>query len=395
MPNTIDLAAHSLIRPLEQLASLDADLDGHSGSNRAPDERLQIEANHDLAAVHCFLAEYRHSAGTYRVYQKECERLLLWAVAARGKPLSSLHRQDFEAYIAFLADPQPAERWCGPKRPRQHAEWRPFVGPLGEAARISAVGILKTMLDWLVEAGYLAANPLGLMRQHRKLARRAKPQEERVERFLDGVMWQAVMATVEAMPRDTAKQIAAYERLRFICALLYLLGPRAGELESHTMNSFRELNGHWWWQVVGKGEKRARIPVGDDMLAALARYRRHLRREPSLPLPDDTTPLLLSLSGDKGITARRLHQLLKALFNQAADRLESETPHKAARLRQASTHWGRHTAITAKLNAGIDRRYVQRSARHEDPRTTDRYIHEEDTSWHEAEQLHRLDWPSS
>ncbi len=383
------------IGPLDRLPTLGEALDGQFGANRAEPRGLQIDADHDLAAVHCFLAEYDLSPETQRVYRKEVERLLLWAVVERGKPLSSLNRQDFTAYVEFLANPQPAWRWCGPRRPRGHYDWRPFVGPLGEAARVNAVAIIRILLDWLVDAGYLAANPLGLMRQQRKLAKRVRVDPDKVERFLDEDMWAAVIATVEALPRETAREVAAYERLRFICAMLYLLGPRAGELERHTMKSFREINGLWWWEVVGKGAKAARIPVPDDLLAALVRYRRHLGRQPPLPTPDDSTPLLLSLLGNYGITARRLNQLLKELFNQAAERLQERAPHKAQRLRQASAHWGRHTAITAKLNAGIDRRYVRRSARHEDSRTTELYLHEEDTAWHRAEQLHRLHWPNA
>jgi hypothetical protein len=34
------------------------------------------------------------------------------------------------------------------------------------------------------------------------------------------------------------------------------------------MNSFREERGLWWWHVVGKGGKKAKVPVADDMLQA-------------------------------------------------------------------------------------------------------------------------------
>jgi integrase len=377
------------LAPLESLHIVDPSVDGSSGTNRAHTANLQIEAHNDLQAVRCFLAEYQDSPGTLRVYTKECERLLLWALLERGKPLSSLNRQDFETYLDFLNDPQPAERWCGPRCKRHSADWRPFVGPLSEAAKLGVLAALNSMMIYLVDAGYLAGNPLGLIRRRRKRA--VQLAEFKIERFLDEEMWAALNEVIEDLPKDSSAERNAYERARFIAALLIMLAPRVGELESHPMSSFREVRGRWWWYVLGKGQKPARVPVPDDMLAALMRYRAHLGLPP-LPGPEDETPLLLSLKGNRPITARRLNQVLKELFVATAVRLEAHAPHKAAKLRKASAHWGRHTSITAKVDSGIDRRYVQKDARHEDPRTTSLYIHEDDERWHDEAQKHRLRW---
>jgi len=391
------------IRPLAQ-TQLGAALDGRAGSNRAEPARCQIGAHDDVEAIACFLAEYDRSPGTARIYQRECERLLLWAVHECGRPLSSLSRQDFEGYLNFLADPQPADRWCGPKRPRDTPAWRPFVGPLSEAALLTAMAAVNSLMTYLVDAGYLAGNPLGLIRQRRrKMAlqpaeagppRAAAPVDApaTVERFLDADMWAAVTGAVETLPRGTPAQVDEYERLRFICALLYLLAPRAGELESHRMNSFREERGLWWWHVTGKGAKQAKIPVPDDMIQALVRYRKHLGLS-ATPRRNDETPLLVGLRDRAPITARRLNQILKRLFRDAADRLGPDLEHKAEKLRRASAHWGRHTGITAKVDAGMEERYVQKDARHADRRTTQRYIHEEERRWHEEAQKQRLAWP--
>lgn len=43
-----------------------------------------------------------------------------------------------------------------------------------------------------------------------------------------------------------------------------------------------------------------------------------------------------------------------------------------------------HTGITAKVNAGMEARYVQQDARHSNMRTTAMYTHEDDALWHEA-----------
>lgn len=389
-----NMATFIPLSPMEHLQLADASLDGSQGSNRAPLAQLQIAARTDLEAVRSFLDEYSGSPGTQRIYTKECERLLLWALAERRKPLSSLNRQDFEAYLEFLGDPQPAERWCGPRRDRHARDWKPFVGPLSESARITALAALNSMMSYLVDAGYLGGNPLGLIRQRRRKAAQASMPDLKVERFLDEEMWEALNAVVEALPRDDSSEQDHYERARFIAAMLMMLAPRAGELETHGMNSFREVRGRWWWYVLGKGQKAARVPVPDDMLAALRRYRLHLGLSP-MPSPTEDTPLLLSLKGRRPITARRLNQILKDLFAAAAVRLEATAPHKAEKLRKASAHWGRHTSITAKVDSGIERRYVQKDARHEDARTTSLYVHEDDERWHDEAQKHRLNWRSN
>lgn len=388
------------IRPLDEIV-IARELDGHDGDNRADWARLQITAETDAGAIRCFLAEYDRSPGTLRVYQRECERLLLWSLVDCGKPLSSLNRQDFEGYLNFLADPQPATLWCGPKADRETDKWRPFVGPLSDSAVLTAMAAINSLMRYLVDAGYLAGNPLGLIRQRRrKLAAEAAgpiqsvvatDEVEKIERFLDEQMWQAVTRAIELMPRSSPAETDEYERARFIAALLYMLAPRAGELESHRMNSFREERGRWWWHVVGKGGKKAKVPLADDMLQALVRYRKHLGLT-AVPKKSDTTPLLVSLRNRSPITARRLNQILKKIFAEAADLLPPEAEHKREKLRAASAHWGRHTGITAKLDSGIGERFVQKDARHSDARTTRRYIHEEEERWHDEAQKQHLPW---
>lgn len=118
-PSVAETSSSGLIplRPLDVL-QIPPELDGSTGENRADPARLQIDAACDADAIRCFLVEYDRSPGTLRIYQRECERLLLWSLVERRKPLSSLNRQDFEGYLNFLLDPQPAARWCGPKAER-------------------------------------------------------------------------------------------------------------------------------------------------------------------------------------------------------------------------------------------------------------------------------------
>ena len=57
--------------------------------------------------------------------------------------------------------------------------------------------ILNALFSWLVQAGYLAGNPLSLSRQ------RAKHAAPRITRYLEPSVWQEVKDTIATMPRDT------------------------------------------------------------------------------------------------------------------------------------------------------------------------------------------------
>ena len=387
-PITLPVAQQALPLPLErlQLLQLPAALDGHAGGNRAgPDVVCQLAAGNDLEAIQVWLAEFHDSPQTLRAYRKEAERLLLWALLERGKPLSSLTREDCLLYEVFLADPQPRARWCGQKAPRFSARWRPFLGPLQAVSCKQAMLIINALFSYLVKAGYLAGNPLALAR-HR--SRNPQPLRQ-VERFLEHDQWQALLATVDNLPRTTERECQHHARARYLVALLYLLGPRVSEVAQHSMGSFVRVRGRWWWQVVGKGRKEARVPVNQDMLNALNDYRRFYGLPP-LPAPDETTPLVLNLTGKAGIGDNMIYRIVKDLVTRAAARMETTDHHQAEKLRRASTHWFRHTSITHQADAGISLQFLQRNARHARIDTTGLYLHAEEKEWHETMERHRL-----
>ena len=371
--------------PLERLRTLDI-FDDRLGSNRAgPGVVCQLAANNDLDAVRAWLAEFHDSPQTLRNYRKEAERLLLWALLERGKPLSSLTREDCLLYETFLVDPQPYDRWCGPRVPRFNPQWRPFLGPLQPTSRKQALLIINSLLSYLVKAGYLAGNPLSLVRR-----RGHNPQPLRqVERFLEHDQWQALLAAVEELPRETEREQQHHARARYLVALLYLLGPRVSEVAEHTMGSFVRVRNRWWWRVVGKGHKEARVPVNQDMMSALSDYRRFYDL-PTLPTPEESTPLVMNLKGTRGIGDNMIYRIVKYLVARAADRLAITDVYQADKLRRASTHWFRHTSITHQADAGIDIQFLQRNARHARIDTTGLYLHAEEKDWHEAMERHRL-----
>jgi integrase len=235
----VSLTPFTAVPPVEALV-LPEHWDGRDGTHRGARETAQLAAHNDLDAVRAWLSNYADTKTTFDTYRKEAERLMLWAVVQRGKPLSSLTHEDLQQFNAFLADPQPASRWVsrkddgsiGGKYPRGDARWRPFNGPLSAASQRQARVILNGMFTWLVDAGYLRGNPMALLRQ------RAKRSAPRVTRYLSVSLWDEVKHFVAQLPQETTAQRAYYARCRWLTTLFYLQGLRLSEVAHGTMGDF-------------------------------------------------------------------------------------------------------------------------------------------------------------
>jgi integrase/recombinase XerD len=389
----------SEIVPFEpfDVVSLRSNLDGSAGTNRARATACQISAQNDVDALKAFLARYADKQTTFNNYRKEVERLFLWATRQLGKTLSSLTHEDLLAYQRFLGDPKPLAQWINANRkvPREHRDWRPFSGPLSPSSRRQAFVILNVMFAWLVNAGYLAGNPLSLSRQ------RSRKTPPRVTRYLDDELWACVKQTIDRMPRETERQRAHYFRTRWLFTLLYLGGLRVSEVCENTMGAFfarRDQDGEerWWLEVAGKGDKTRLVPATGELMIELARYRRESGLAPS-PTPGEDTPLILPLGKPRRpLTRAALHLILKEVFLRASDEVRrrgTEYVPRADQLARASAHWLRHTAGSRMADGALDLRHVRDNLGHESLKTTSRYLHSDDDRRHkETEQKHRIDW---
>lgn len=350
-----------------------------------------IEASNDAEAVSQWLAEFQDSPQTLRAYRREAERLLLW-LAYQERSLASLRRQDLDAFEDFLESPTPRQLWIGPSRPRSAPDWRPFRGPLSPASRRQSLVILQGMFAWLVEAGWLAHNPFRLMRDKR---RRLDNRQTGIERYLERPLWEWFWHWLlrplneQASPREHF----LWQRRRMIFGFAYLLAPRISEMADAEMSDFFQREGRWWWRVTGKGSKSARIPVPQDMLVLLNEWRLTLQL-PANPQPGESGGVLRALDGKRGLGHNQLYRLIRETFTQAADSLEQEAGNEAApqvaRLRTATPHWLRHTALTHQAQAGVELRYLASTARHARLDTTAQYLHLEDEEWHRQQSAHVL-----
>ncbi|EJO58815.1 site-specific recombinase, phage integrase family [Burkholderia multivorans CF2] len=387
------------LRPLPiDTLTVPAALDGRTGTNRATGARAQIAGTNDLDAVRAWLARFADTPTTFQNYRKEAERLLLWSVIACSKPLSSLTHEDLVVYRQFLLAPAPADVWCangGRKHPRGDPRWRPFYGPLSPASQRQAMVILNAMFSWLVQAGYLAGNPLALSRQRQ---RRPAP---RITRHLGPPLWQAVKDAIAALPRDDARASFHADRARWVFTLLYLGGLRITEAAETTMGQFfcrRDASGRdrWWLDVTGKGGRRRLVPATDELMTELARYRRAHGLAP-LPVADEDTPLVLPFGqARRPLTRAALHRIVKQVFRHAADRLRAQGgagAEQARVLEQASAHWLRHSAGSHMADGRVDLRLVRDNLGHVSLTTTSQYLHADDDWRHrETEEKHRIDW---
>jgi len=365
---------------------LDQTLSGEQGTNRESVSKCQLQARNDYEAMQCWLREYQHKETTYRTYQKEAERFLLWSIHERGKALSSLNRDDVEAYLNFLDDPQPREKWCGAKTGRGcrrgDAEWRPFTGPLSHSAKMTAISAIDSLFNYLVDARYLAFNPMSLIRKKRFSVKNKIANELALhERILTVDEWHSMLDTLDYYPESTPAEKNEKERLKFLVAILFLLGLRVNELATHCWNAFRKVKDQWWFYVVGKGDKLARIPVNNELLRAMIQYRAHLNKTP-YPVVDEARPLIASFTTGDGITPRQINKLLKKLALETACKYSNE-PEKSNKFKKFSAHWLRHLSATMQDKAGISFKHIRANHRHENDETTRRYVHVLDKERHE------------
>jgi integrase/recombinase XerD len=382
--------------PLDRLAIPPA-LTGEHGCNRAQGAR-QVDANDDRSAVLAWLARYADSPATLSSYRKEAERLLLWCVHQRKRALSDLSHEDMLLFERFLGDPQPAEQWImrpGMKASRTSPAWRPFAARLGPTSQRQTMEILNGLLNWLVNAGYLAGNPLALRRRPRALDR-----SKQIARFLPQAQWAAVRQTIEEMPTQTDRDRLRSARVRFLFSMLFLGGLRVSEVCSTAMGAFHVLlaadgKQRWWIQVTGKGNKTRLVPATDELIAELMRYRRANGLKP-LPTAGDPLPALLPLIGPPTFMVRTaVYEVVKDVVRQTAERVRRLGPEHeaaAAHIERASPHWMRHTAGSHQ-SGSLDLKVVRDNLGHENLATTSLYLHTEDNVRHDATNAgHKAGW---
>ena len=352
---------------------------GAQGTNRAPIERCKVAAATDFEAVQAWLRLRLPASHTGRAYRKEAERFLLWAVMARRKALSSLDGDDCVAYRDFLAAPGP--EWTGPRNAQRWSEaWRPFEGPLSARSQAVAMTIVRSMCEWMVRRHYLDTNPWDDVP-----ARPDAPSMPQL-RALSQKQWDLVQAWLDGQTPSPAGR-----RLRFILGFAYLTGLRLSELASARVAWLRHEqldDGEWAWSimVLGKRNKWREVPLPDGAVGALQAYFAVRALDPDLLANAPDTALIAQVSLNAPLSPARIYEVLVKAFEQCAADVATQDRRAAERIRQASTHWLRHTHGSHAAARGVPQDVLQANLGHESMATTSIYVQAEKGRRHRAVQ---------
>jgi len=357
----------------------------------------EIEHQHASA----FLKSYNGSEATFNAYRREVERLLHWACFFAQKSVKDLKRTDIEAYLSFCQ--APPLTWIGIKKaPRfiekegqrlPNAEWRPFVVTLSKAATrkgkrpdpknhaLSQTAlreifpILSSFYNFLIQEEYAEINPVLHIRQKSKFLR--KRQGKPKVRRLSELQWDYVVETADLLAQENP---FLHERTLFIITALYAMYLRISELAASARwtprmcDFYRDHEGCWWFNTVGKGNKERQIAVSDAMLMALKRYRKYLNLS-LLPTPADASPLIPKVKGKGPITnISHIREIVQFCFDKSINRLKEDGHlEEAESLNEATVHWLRHTGISDDVKRR-PREHVRDDAGHSSSAITDKYI---------------------
>lgn len=346
--------------------ALAADAPAAAGAGLAPLQPLEslrhAAAQADAALIQTWLEGFGPEGGhTWRAYRTQAERFLLWTVFARGKTLARLDAEDGAAYLAFLADPQPAAQWVGRRgTPRDRHDWRPFEGPLARSSIHHAAKILKALCAWLAGLGHLRGNPF---------AATARPEAApriQVERSLSRAQWQHLKRFVGELPADDPRTV----RLQFMLRLVHATGLRVSEQAPLTVANLVHADG-WTLRVAGNRPRTNALP--ETVIDALRDHMeaRGLGRDVErLPAATPLIGRVLQPANDATLSVAQVAAIWKRCFARAGEALAEDDPTAATRLAQASAHWLRHTAGAHALARGVGRKALQQQLGHASISTT-------------------------
>ncbi len=258
------------------------------------------------------------SPHTRRAYRADLERLRRYCDSHGISDWKGLDRNAAQAFVA----------WC-----RQ--------GGLGARSVQRVLSVLRSFFRFLLERGLASSNPTRELRAPRR--------RQRLPRLLD--VDQAGHFVAPPVLDSTPLVV----RDRAILELFYSSGLRLSELVGLDLGHFEA--GVACVQVVGKGGRQRRLPVGRCALEALEHW---LRLRPGLAAAHEKALFV-------GRHGRRLQQRgVQHLFRRRAAQSGGAVVHP---------HMLRHSFASHLLESGADLRSVQELLGHASVRTTQIYTH--------------------
>jgi len=342
--------------PLESFI-VPSDLDGRSGSNRYPGSP-RIDAPDDYRAVFAWLATKSGNPNTQRAYQKEAERILLWAILERDKAMSDLTVEDCASYRDWLSMIGRTEsgnwpfrvaqsEWIGAKKVERHKQaWKPFDGALSASSVRHALAIIGNLFEWLVRVQYCSFNPWSAVAK--SLAAHVAEPDPDVEftRAFSVGQWGYLMDRLLELPVTPCST-----RLRFALPFSHATGLRLSELvdvtigRMYTMPLSNGLGVRWMLKVYGKGGKWRTVPLPGAVILSLQEYLVYRGLSSDIMSNPAETPLIASETSNRPLTTSALSKSIRLFFGDIAQLLKASDRHVEAKaFERATVHWLRHYA---------------------------------------------------
>lgn len=315
----------------------------------------------DRQAIEAWVAAKAGSAATVKAYTREAMRLLLWLSHERGgSSFGQMTQLDCRDYMAFLQH-IPAH-WMSRARAQPGSpRWAPFRGPLSTRSVRQAITIVVSMFHWLQASGYIAQNPWLLVNQ--------KIGDDRQERVLQSkALSEVATREVIAFCQNKLPEPAA-QRMLFIVQFVTSVGLRSAELLSANLADVQHEEEGWVMQVHGKGSKNRIVALPPAALQALNTYLK-ARGLADITCANPQAPILASLHDPlQGVGYQALYQHVKSWLGKAIDVADLPSSERL-RLRQASTHWLRHTFGTRAIAKEVPLDVIQAQMGHASIQTT-------------------------
>lgn len=356
------------------------------------------------------------SAHTYDRFRNEIERFLLWSFVIKQQPIDELRKSDILEYADFCW--QPPVKWIGTFNKDRfklengyfvpNTDWHPFKLqiPKNQKNKIvdkkkyrpsqqtltSSFTAIIVFYNYLMAEEFCYGNPAQIAKKDCKHFI-TDAQVKEVKR-LTADQWQYVLDTAV----DMANNDPLSERTLFVIAALKTLFLRVSELSerpawSPIMGHFwQDEDENWWLKVYGKGRKLRDTTVPTDFLLFLKRYRLS-RGLTSLPTSGENVVLVEKIRGQGGMTSRHLRRLVQDVFDKSYQKMRMELgENKALKLKEASTHWLRHTGASMEIERGRALKDLSEDLGHASMATTDTvYVQTENKQRAKSGQKRKVD----
>jgi len=335
------------------------------------------------------------SEHTYIRFRNEIERFLLWSFLIKQAPIDSYKKSDVLDYADFCW--RPPVRWIETSNNDRfnfnsgffisNKQWCPFKLQAPKSHKIKDIDkktyrpsqqtLISTFTAVISFYNYLMGEELCLGNPAQIAKKDCKhfitESQVKEPKRLTEQQWQFVLDTAVNM----ANENPVYERNLFIIASLKVLFLRISELSerdawSPEMGHFwQDSARNWWMRVYGKGRKIRDVTVPSDFLNFLKRYRIS-RNLPALPISDEKSVMIEKIRGQGGMTSRHLRRLVQDTFDHAYQQMsQSVGAGEARKLKEATTHWLRHTGASMEIERGRALKDLSEDLGHASMATTD------------------------